>query len=602
MLFFFCFLNQFILKFVFCNLLELNKLNETTIVQDNSIFPSFFLPHRRIIFFCEYYMLNDEMTINSNDINNSETPDNLAETDINTEKQSPEVLDAVQVQEAIPEINHEQAAGNADEPAPPETPAVSDEPAPPDAETNIEANTEVDTEVNTAANSEGKAEEAQDIPAAAAADDSGDTAITEEASAEAEKDVREKEIAEKKKAEEAEKEKKMLDEVFEKLKTVKENNETIEVEIKARIRGGLRAMYDNFPLFLPASHYSLKRKPREDVLRQAVGQKFNVNIHEIQEDESNRRTVIVSRKKIIGEEFWSSLNVGDIVEGTVSAIATFGVFLDLGGVEGLIHISRLSQVHIDNTKNFAKKGDKMKAVIIEFDKEKNRIALSRKELEESPWKEVETKFVADTVHKGIVRRLTDFGAYVELLPGVDGLLRTAELSWTKRINRPADLLKPGDEIEVYVISSSEEKKAIALSLKRTLENPWTGLAERYPIGTELKGIVSKVLLQKGAIITIAEDIDGFMPRSKMAGLNRGKKIPFQAGDELDIVIADIVPEEESLILSLNGGDDEQSDDSPMPERRRSGKKESARASRSNAFSIGDLISEKAKKSLADSNK
>ncbi len=532
-------------------------------------------------------MLNDEMTVNSNETNNSEIQDNKPETDVNTVQETPAAQDVVQVQEAVPETKDEQpveAAGNEAEPSPQETAAAVADP-----EVKAEAAEIKPGEIQAKATENAESNEK--------------TASSEAPSSEAKPEVQEKKIAdeaEKKSAEEAEKEKILLDEVFEKLKSIKENNEIIEVEIKARIRGGLRALYENFPLFLPASHYSMKRKPREEHLREAVGKKFNVVIHEIQEDESNRRTVIVSRKKIIKEEFWTSLNVGDIVEGTVSSIATFGVFLDLGGVEGLIHISRLSQVHVDNTKNFAKKGDKMKAVIIEFDKEKNRIALSRKELEESPWKEVETKFVAGEIHKGIVRRLTDFGAYVELLPGVDGLLRTSELSWTKRINRPADLLKPGQEIEVFVISSSEEKKAIALSLKRTTENPWNSLLERYPIGTELKGKANKIL-QKGAIVTISEDIDGFMPRSKMAGLSRGNKIPFQAGDEIDIVIADIVPEEESLILSLKGSDGAYSNDSPGPERRRGGRKESTPASRSNAFSIGDLISEKAKKSLIDSN-
>jgi small subunit ribosomal protein S1 len=273
-----------------------------------------------------------------------------------------------------------------------------------------------------------------------------------------------------------------------------------------------------------------------------------VLIHEYQEYDEGRKAIIVTRKPMLLNEAWDKVTAGDVIEGKVSSVASFGVFVEFGGLEGLIHISRLSKVHIDDPSRFFKKGDTIQAAIIEIDKTKNRIALSRKELEESPWKDSETLFPNGSRQKGIVRRLTEFGAYIELKPGVDGLLRTAELSWTKRIRKPSDMLQVGQEIEVDIVNISEEKQTAALSYKSTLPNPWILLAEKYPVGSEYNGEIMQVIPQ-GVIVSINEDLDGFMPRSKMRNLPKGKKIPFEVGDKIDVVISDINPVEESLILS-----------------------------------------------------
>lgn len=338
------------------------------------------------------------------------------------------------------------------------------------------------------------------------------------------------------------------DAVYKELLELKEANSIIEVEIKGRIRGGLRAIYKEMPLFLPASHYSLKRTPTEQELADAIGKTFSVHIHELQEYDEGRKAVIVSRKNILVEEFWTKIQIGDKVEGRVSSIAPFGVFLDLGGVEGLIHISRLSQIHVDDPNKFLKKGDMVKAVVVELDRNRNRIALDRKALEESPWKDAESLYTMGSQHKGIVRRLTDFGAYVELKPGVDGLLRTPEISWTKRVKRPSDVLKAGQEIMVEILSVSEEKQTVSLSYKKTQPNPWSELVDKYPVGTDYTARVIQVMPQ-GCIISINEEIDGFMPRSKMKNILQGNKIPYHPGDSINVIIADLIPEEESLILA-----------------------------------------------------
>ena len=339
-----------------------------------------------------------------------------------------------------------------------------------------------------------------------------------------------------------------LETIFSALKEKKDNKEPIDVFVKSRIRGGFRVIYKDIPLFLPASHYSLKRTPSEQELKAVVGTNIKVVVHELQDYEEGRKAVIVSRKQLLQDEFWDKIKVGDIVEGAVSSIASFGVFVDLGGVEGLIHISRLSQIHVEDPSKMMKKGDIIQAVVFDIDKDKNRIALSRKQLEDSPWKEVEQIYQVGTQHKGIVRRLTEFGVYVELKPGVDGLLRTPEISWTKRIRKPSDIFSPGQEITVEILNVSEEKQTVSLSYKKTTPNPWNQMIEKYPVGMELNGVVSQIMPQ-GAIISINDEVDGFMPRSKMKNVLKGKKIPYQMGENILVKIADLIPEEESLILA-----------------------------------------------------
>ena len=400
-----------------------------------------------------------------------------------------------------------------------------------------------------------------------------------------------------------------LDAIFKDLAERKANKENIEVEVKARIRGGLRVTYHDVPLFLPASHFSLKRTPTEQELTEAVGHKILVEIHELQEYDEGRKAVIVSRKKILTDDFWNRISVGDIVEGKVSSIASFGVFVDLGGVEGLIHISRLSQVHVDDPNRFVKKGDTIRAVVVELEKGKNRIALSRKELEESPWAHVEEEFLVGETYTGIVRRLTDFGAYIELKPGVDGLLRTPEISWTKRIKRPADVLTAGQDIPVQVLAVSADKQTISISYKKTQPNPWLALVDKYPVGAEFEGVIFQVMPQ-GVIVSIDDTIDGFMPRSKMRPLLQGNKIPYHPGDKIAVIIADLIPDEESLILSPKV--DETAYSSAPPERQPRQQSENtnrpklqkpsggAVADNATGISLLDMLSESQKKNLFDS--
>ncbi len=406
----------------------------------------------------------------------------------------------------------------------------------------------------------------------------------------------------------AEEKQRQFDESFAKLKQANESGEAIEVVVNSRIKGGLRVMFDDIPIFLPTSHFGSRRNPTEEELTESIGKTLKVHIHELSEDEDNRKTVIVSRKKAIGSEVWSSIKVGDIVEGPVSSIASFGIFLDLGGIEGLIHISRLSQVHVEDTKAFAKLGDIMKAVVVEIDQERNRIALSRKEFEKSPWEGVEAKYTVGTNVKGTVRRFTDFGAYVEVDKGIDGLLRVAELSWTKRIKHPSEVLKIGEEIEVQVISISEEKNTMHLSYKRMQANPWEGIKDKFVIGNAFNGTVKQVMPQ-GCVVTIEGEVDGFMPRSKMRQLPRGKKIPYNIGDKIEILISDVIVEQESVIIEPKLDESEiaqaeRSRDSERPQGKRREPKQPQVTTEtpSGSFSLSDLLPDSMKETLIDQTK
>lgn len=388
-----------------------------------------------------------------------------------------------------------------------------------------------------------------------------------------------------------------LEETFKKLLEVHANGESIDVKVKSRIRGGLRVVYENMELFLPSSHFSVKRNPSEEELQKVLGKTIKVKIHELQVDDQGRKTVIVSRKKILEDDFWENIKEGDIVEGKISSVASFGVFVDLGLVEGLIHVSRLSQFPIGDPRKVFERGQTIRCVVIDTDRQKNRVALSRKELEESPWKNIESEFLVGNIYPGIVRRLTDFGAYVELKPGIDGLLRNTELSWTKRIKSPSEVLTPGEKIQVYVMSVSEEKQTITLSLKRTQPSPWPNLADKYPVGSVYEGTVSQIVPQ-GAIVSLDSEVDGFMPRSKIKPLMKGNKIPFKVGDKINVTIADLIPEDESLILAPII---EEEITETEYQRKQAPKKQVTETTTTNpgSFTIMDIISDKDKDSLID---
>ena len=409
-------------------------------------------------------------------------------------------------------------------------------------------------------------------------------------------------------------------EVLNKLKELKESHTVINAKVEDRVNGGLRLNYEGVPIFLPISHFSfldVNQLSEEDLIR-TVGDFLEVEILEVNDDApAHKRNIIASRKNVLDKKFFSELKVGTVVEGTVSSIPNFGVFLDIGGIEGLVHISRISRKHIDDPHTMFKKGDKAKAVVVAIDPDKKKISLSIADLEKSnkPNINLAEKYPVNSIHKAIVKRFVDFGVFVELEEGIDGLIRNPELSWTQRVNNPREVLKSEQEIQVQVISINPDKNLISLSYRNTLENPWDEIEKNIKIGDLKEGKI-KQIRPEGAIVTIENDIDGFLPKSRMKNSLRNGKIPFKNGDSIQVKVADLIPSQHSLIFEILSEEKQEQtgqrefDNSQRHNRRQSRSNEERQVSPMlisesqpnsvGSFSIAELLDEQVKK-LFDNN-
>ena len=336
--------------------------------------------------------------------------------------------------------------------------------------------------------------------------------------------------------------------IFEELQGIRKDNGTIDVTVVARVKGGLRCSYKTLPLFLPVSHFQASTNTTEEELLAAVGKTFEVNIHEINKDDQGRFAVVLTRKKISKAQKWAELEVNQVVEGTISSIVPFGVFVVFGGLEGLVHISRLAYSNIGDISTFYKVGQKVKATIVSINQETKKISLSTKEFEESPYVGITSKLPVGSKVKGTVKSIINFGAYIELFPGVQGLLRNSDFSWTQRIRNFADVLTVGSTIEVFIIDVSEEKQQIALGVKQLIPNPWEEIATQFDKETTYTVTVNKAINQ-GYIVQFTEQIEAFIPKSKLSP-ETVKSI--NVGDTLSVKIIDIDTKNNSIVLAQEG--------------------------------------------------
>lgn len=343
------------------------------------------------------------------------------------------------------------------------------------------------------------------------------------------------------------------DKAFAELEQFKTAGTVFDVTIDERVKGGLRGNFNMLRVFLPASHFGLRKNVSEEELQQAVGQTFRVKVHELQSDEAGFKSAVVTRRDLLVDEMWNHLEVGSVFDGVVSSVTTFGAFVNIGGVEGLVHVSRLSKSRVENPADVVKKGDRLKVTISDIDRSKQKISLSHREHEADPWEGIETQFSVGSRVRGVVKRITDFGVYVQVAPKIEGLLRISELSWTQRVKHPSDVLSVGQEIDVQILDINTAKHQMALGYKQTQENPWLTVADRLPAGAETTGVVQQVTAQ-GAIVRVLDTFDGFMPRSKMANAGKGKKIELAPGQEVECVVVDLDPGAASLILAMKNED------------------------------------------------
>ena len=289
--------------------------------------------------------------------------------------------------------------------------------------------------------------------------------------------------------------------------------------VTRKIKGGLLVNI-GVNVFLPASQVDIRRPPD---IGDYIGRHIECKILKIDE---MRRNIVVSRRKLIEDErsekkkkLLTEIEPGQIRKGVVKNIAEFGAFVDLGGIDGLLHITDMSWGRINNPHEVVKIDQDLEVYILTVDKEKEKIALSLKHKSPSPWQEVEAKYPINSRHTGEVVNVMSYGAFVKLEPGIEGLVHISEMSWTKRINHPNEMVSIGDQIEVQVLNINKEKQEISLGLKQVQPNPWDKVAERYPPNTQVEGVVRN-LTNYGAFIEIEEGIDGLLHVSDMSWVRK----------------------------------------------------------------------------------
>lgn len=267
---------------------------------------------------------------------------------------------------------------------------------------------------------------------------------------------------------------------------------------------------------------------------------------------------VVSRReyleKIISEnkkKFFDSVQIGDVVQGEVKSFTSFGAFIDLGGFDGLLHINDMSWGHVTRPKDFVKKGQIVQLRLINIDKENQKINLSLKHMQEDPWTNFENRYNVGDVIKAPVTKITSFGVFIEIEPGIEGLAHISELSWTKKITNPKDILNIGDVVEAKILGYDLDKKRVSLGLKQLTENPWDTIEERYPVGTVLKRKVVKIT-NSGAFVNLEDGIDGFLHIDDVSWTKKLKNMnQFCAeGDEIEVSVSSVQPENRRIRLSV----------------------------------------------------
>ncbi|MFQ5712893.1 MAG: 30S ribosomal protein S1 [Candidatus Scalinduaceae bacterium] len=338
---------------------------------------------------------------------------------------------------------------------------------------------------------------------------------------------------------------------WEKIVTKYKEGDVVKGKVIRKIKGGLLVDI-GIPIFLPASQIDIK-PPGE--IAEYIGKEVTCKILKIDEIQQN---IIVSRRKLIEEErskqkqeFLSRVEVDQIVKGTVKNIADFGAFIDLGGIDGLLHITDMSWGRISHPSEMLAINDEIEVKILGIDKEKEKIALGVKQKTENPWQNVEERYPIGSKIKGQVVNIMSYGAFIKLETGIEGLVHISEMSWTRRINHPTEIVAIGDNVEAIVLNINKGKEEISLSIKQVEKNPWTLIEEKYPPGTRIKGRVRN-LTNYGAFIEIEDGIDGLLHISDMSW---SKKVAHPSeivkkSDKIETIVLSVDKEKKRVSLGI----------------------------------------------------
>jgi small subunit ribosomal protein S1 len=337
---------------------------------------------------------------------------------------------------------------------------------------------------------------------------------------------------------------------WDRIQELYEKGEPVTVTVKEKVKGGVVAELDGVQAFIPASQLDLRRIPNLDAY---VGQQLLVKIIEFHRKKGrvllSRRVVLEEEQKKAKEAFFQSLAPGQVVEGTVVDVTDFGAFVNLGPVDGLVHRSEITWGRFNHPREVLHKGQKVRAQVVSVDPEKERVNLSIKALIPDPWSTVAEKYPVGTRVRGKVVGLTPFGAFVEVEPGLEGLIHISELSWTKRPKHPSEVVKEGDEVEAVVLRLDPAERRLSLGLKQTQPDPWQQLVEKYPPGTVVKGKVTGVT-DFGVFVELEPGMEGLVHVSELDHARvENPAALFKKGDEMEVVVLNIDPVEQRISLS-----------------------------------------------------
>jgi len=335
------------------------------------------------------------------------------------------------------------------------------------------------------------------------------------------------------------------------LDTYKEGS-IVNGDVRSRVKGGFIVDVGGVESFLPGSQVDVTPVHDPDAL---VGKTLEFKIIKINDD---RRNIVLSRRELMEDrrrdrkrELLTEIKVGQVRKGSVKNITDFGVFVDLDGMDGLLHITDMSWGRINHPTELVKVGDELEVVILDVNLEKERVSLGLKQRSNNPWENIQAKYPVGSRLRGKVVNLVPYGAFVEIEQGVEGLVHVSEISWTKRIARASDVLTVGQEVDVVVLNVNREEQKIALGIRQTEENPWDGVRMRYPLGARVSGKVRN-LTSYGAFVELEEGIDGMVHVSDMSWtrkINHPSEV-LKKGEEVAAVVLEVDPDNQRISLGL----------------------------------------------------
>ena len=347
------------------------------------------------------------------------------------------------------------------------------------------------------------------------------------------------------------------EEAWDRLEKAYAATEKVDGKIFNRVKGGFTVDLGGAVAFLPGSQVDV-RPVRDVTPLMEIPQPF-----QILKLDRNKGNIVVSRRAILEEsraeqraEVVGRLNDGDVVEGLVKNVLDYGAFVDLGGVDGLLHVTDMAWHRVRHPSEVVTVGETVKVQVVKINRENQRISLGIKQLQEDPWKSVRETYPIDTVHTGRVTNITDYGAFVELEPGVEGLVHVSEMSWTKKNVHPGRIVSTSQEVQVMVLDVDPNKRRVSLGLKQVQGNPWENFAANYPSGSEISGEV-KNITEFGLFVGLEGGIDGMVHLSDLDWDLPGDQAikEYRKGDTVDVLVLDVDPAKERISLSVKALND-----------------------------------------------